>query len=262
MNINSISEAKPSSRPPHLPSATTLIWRDRAVLQARGAVLPAQIFVAQVIGGVDDHFGQVGQLVGEIPEFVGVAQDVAHIDPEHLAVFEGVQQIAPGRLVAGQPAGRGGSGASSSASSVWSWARFLAVFSASTSRTTGKRLAYCMRRKSSHRKSLTPSRRASDSSTSGRSSEASSSGQLGRSNSWATNSRKCSRADFGVGRERQQVGEVFDQHRRGAQLALFVGVGDLVAVLVGDVERVVHLAARRFRFLPGRCRPCGAPARW
>ena len=87
----------------------------------------------------------------------------------------------------------------SAPSSACSCSADLAVASASTSRTTGNRLACCMRKKSSHRKSLIPSSRARALSTSGRSSEASSSGQSERWNSWLMNSRKCSSADSGLG---------------------------------------------------------------
>ena len=77
--------------------------------------------------------------------------------------------------------------------------RSLMAARASTSRTTGNRLEYCMRKKSSHKKLLTPSSLASASRTSGCSSLASSSGQFGRSKSWPRNSLKCNKAVSGLG---------------------------------------------------------------
>jgi hypothetical protein len=72
--------------------------RDFAISAARMSVQAAQVFGAQVVGVVDDHFGQVGQFGGEIPKFAGVAEQVAHVEPEHLAVFEIVEHFAPGGI--------------------------------------------------------------------------------------------------------------------------------------------------------------------
>ena len=84
-------------------------------------------------------------------------------------------------------------------SSACNWARLFIVWSASVSVTTGNKFACCMRKKSSHKKSLTPNSRANALSTSGRSREASSVGQSSRRNSWLMNWRKCSSADSGLG---------------------------------------------------------------
>ena len=56
---------------------------------------------------------------------------------------------------------------------------------------------------------------------------------------------------FGVGRKRQQVGEVLDQHGGGAQLALAVRIGDLMAVLIGHVQGILHPVADRVDRHPG-----------
>ena len=130
------------------------------------------------------------------------------------------------------------------------------------SRTTGNRFTCCSRRKSSHKKSLTPSSRARAASTSDCSNEASSCSQSGCWKSWARKSRKCSRAASGFGERGSRCVKCLISTMAARSSLWRPGSVIFSPIDVGDIEGVERAIAARVDDHPRDVDAGESQARW
>jgi hypothetical protein len=194
--------------------------------------------VAQVVHGVDDHFRQGRQFLRKFIEFLRVSQDVAHVNAKHFPVFESVECFAPRRVLAERlrPIVDGAQfGFQLRLQLRSAFHRVQRIHIAHHGEEVGVL----------HPQEILPEKIADaeqprqgveDFGTLQR-------GQLVRPvvalEALADELAEVQQRGLGVGRLRQQVGEVFGQHRRRHGVGAASPGRDFVAVGVGDVKHVV-----------------------
>ena len=208
-----------------------------AICQHGKAVAGLQLLLTQVIGRFHHHLSQIGQLGRELPELGNVAQDMPHIHPEHLPVLESVERVTPGRIVRGRRQGR-----------PQRRPQFLL-------RSSGGQFVHIAHDGNQvgilHAQEVVPQKLAHTQQAGQRIQHLVSFQRsqfirpVRTREQFAQELAKVQQRRFGIGRQGQQVGKMFDQDGGSPQFPLFLRCRDLLSPLVGDVQDVFHPVADR-----------------